>query len=331
MSRDWRYERGLHSLGNGAYAYLQPDGGWGWSNAGLIESDGESLLVDTLFDERLTADMLTEIRDATGLGAQDIGTLVNTHAHGDHTHGNALLENATVVASEAGALEMEEMPPQALAEMLRNAPHLGATGHYLTRIFSGFDFESVRGKPPTHTFVGDLALRVGDLDVHALQVGPAHTAGDVIAHVPERGLVFTGDILFVDTTPIMWSGPVSNWLRACDRILALDADVIVPGHGPITDAAGVQAMRGYLEYIEREARKRFDAGLDVLDAALDIALGDYDSWGDAERIAANVDVLYREFRGDETPADPRRLFELMARIDLERRGRRTARSSSGDQ
>jgi glyoxylase-like metal-dependent hydrolase (beta-lactamase superfamily II) len=143
----------------------------------------------------------------------------------------------------------------------------------------------------------------------------------VIVHVPARKLVFTGDILFIDSTPIIWAGPVSNWIRACDRILSLDADVIVPGHGPITDASGVKQVRAYLQYVDREARKRFDAGLDVAEAAFDIALGDYDSWGDAERIVANVDALYREYRGNRMPPDVPRLFELMARVDRLRRAR----------
>ena len=79
------FRKGLEDLGNGAYAYIQPDGSWGWSNAGLIVDGEESLLVDTLFDEKLTADMLATMKDATGLGAGDITTLVNPHANGDHT------------------------------------------------------------------------------------------------------------------------------------------------------------------------------------------------------------------------------------------------------
>jgi cyclase len=253
------------------------------------------------------------------LRAREIGTLINTHANGDHTHGNALVENATIIASRASAAEMAEVTPQVLARMMRAVPRMGETGAYLERIFGGFDFEQVRGKAPQQTFSGELTLAVGGLQVRLEEVGPAHTTGDVIVHVPARRLVFTGDILFVDSTPIIWAGPVSNWIRACDRILNLDAEVIVPGHGPITDASGVKSVRAYLRYIDQEARKRFDAGLGVAEAALDIALGDYASWGDSERIVANVDALYREYRGDTTPADVPQLFELMARVDKSRR------------
>ncbi|MGP1352452.1 MAG: MBL fold metallo-hydrolase [Parasphingopyxis sp.] len=310
----WTFSHGLHDLGNGAWAWLQPDGGWGWSNAGLIVDGDQSLLVDTLFDARLTGDMLGAMQDATGLAADDIGTLVNTHANGDHTHGNGLCRHAEIIASEASAREMEEVDAARLRTMMEAAPNLGPTGKYLLDIFGDFDFGDVAERAPTRTFSGALELRVGDKRIELIEVGPAHTAGDVLVHVPDDRIVYTGDILFIDGTPIMWAGPVGNWIAACDRILAMDVEAIVPGHGPITDKAGVRTVQAYLRYIDGEARTRFDAGLSVRDAAHDIALGDYASWIDAERIAVNVDTLYREYREDTSPPDIVGLFSLMAEL-----------------
>ena len=70
------YTRGLHELGDGCYAYLQPDGSWGWSNAGLVVGDGTSLLIDTLFDLRLTQEMLDAMKGATQVAP--IASVVNT-------------------------------------------------------------------------------------------------------------------------------------------------------------------------------------------------------------------------------------------------------------
>lgn len=315
----WTYERGLTETGKGLYAWLQPDGGWGWSNAGLIVDGDESLLVDTLFDAALTRDMLRAMADASGIAADRIGTVVNTHANGDHTHGNGLCTTAEVIASDASAREMEAFTPAMMQDFMAAADRMGATGAYLQQCFGAFDFTDVAEKLPTRTFSGQLDLTVGDKTVELLEVGPAHTRGDVLVHVPGDRTVFTGDILFIDGTPLMWAGPVSNWLRACDQIIAMDAEVIVPGHGPLTDVAGVRRMRGYLAYISAEARKRFDAGLPLRDAIHDIALADYDSWIDAERIAINVDTLYREFAGGGKPTDTLTLFTLMAEVK-QRRG-----------
>ncbi|WP_353199928.1 MBL fold metallo-hydrolase [Sandarakinorhabdus sp.] len=320
------YDRGLHEIGDGLFAWLQPDGGWGWSNAGLITAgtpgDGGAALVDTLFDTALTAEMLAGMERATGFGAQRIGKVVNTHANGDHTHGNHLLPQAEIIASEASAREMEAFSPALLAQMKAAGAggHMGVAGTYFAEIFAPFDFAGVIERPPTRTFCGHETLDVAGRAVELIEVGPAHTAGDVLVHVPGAHAVFTGDILFIEGTPIMWAGPVSNWIAACDRIIAMDVDVIVPGHGPLTDKSGVREVADYLGYIHREARARYDAGLTAADAARDIGLGRYASWKDAERIAVNVDTLYREYSGDQTPPDVVRLFGLMGQLYYDRRG-----------
>jgi glyoxylase-like metal-dependent hydrolase (beta-lactamase superfamily II) len=214
---------------------------------------------------------------------------------------------------------MARESPATIAEFVRRAGELGPLGEYVRHCFGAFRLDEVRPRLPDRTFGGALALAVGGRRVELIQVGPAHTLGDCLVHVPDERLLFSGDILFVDGTPIVWAGPVQRWIDACERILALDAAVIVPGHGPITDARGVRAVRDYLAYVRTEARKRFDAGLSARDAALDVALGDYAAWGDAERIAVNVATLYREFAGDPGPANVLELFRHMSEIWHQRR------------
>jgi cyclase len=315
----WNYKKGLQETGNGIYSYLQPDGSWGWSNSGLVVDGDQSLLVDTLFDAPMTREMLGIMQDATGIAADAIKTVVNTHANGDHTHGNGLCTHAEVIASEASAREMEAITPELLQSLKEAAPDLGDTGQYYLDIFGPFHFDDVAEKLPTRTFSGSLNMEVGDKQVELVEVGPAHTNGDVLVFIEDSSTVFTGDILFIDGTPIMWAGPVSNWIAACDLIIARDPDVIVPGHGPITDRAGVERVKDYLAYIDREARQRFDAGMDAKEAAFDISITDFDAWTDAERIAVNVNTLYREYSGDTSPPNTLELFTLMAEIKKSQR------------
>ena len=295
------YTKGLHEVADGVWAYLQPDGGWGWSNAGLVTGDRTSLLVDTLFDLRLTEAMLEEMRRATP-AAERIGTVVNTHANGDHCYGNAALAGSEIIASAVCAEEMAQLPPSAMAGFMRAAPTLGPAGEFLARIFAPFSFDDIPAGPPTATFEGRLDLRVADRRVTLLEVGPAHTAGDVVVHLPDDGVVFTGDILFHGGHPIVWAGPVANWIAACDRVLELEASVIVPGHGPLATRSAVEDLKGYFEFLTTEARLRFDAGMSALEAATDIDLGPYEAWTEGERVVANLRALYRDF-GDEAPAD----------------------------
>jgi len=308
------YTRGLHDLGNGCWAWLQPDGGWGWSNAGLVVDGDESLLVDTLFDLRLTREMLDAMRASVPAAAR-IGTLVNTHANGDHCYGNELVEGAAIVASEACAAEMAELPASTMALLMARGAELGPGGAFLARCFAPFSFDGIRHVPPTETFRGGSRRWVGGKDVHLIEVGPAHTRGDVLVHVPADRTVYTGDVLFIDGTPIVWAGPVGNWIAACERIAAMDVECVVPGHGPVTDAAGALAVRDYLVYVRDQARQRFDAGMGFEEAARDIALADYSAWGESERIVVNVHTLYREFSdGAIPPANPLELFALMGEL-----------------
>jgi cyclase len=149
------FSKGLHNLGNGHFAYLQPSGTWGYNNAGLVIDGDQSLLVDTLFDERLTAEMLKAMKAGTGIGGDEITTLVNTHANGDHTFGNRLVRNALVIASEASAHEMaHEGSPEMLAGIMSRTKEMGQVGHYLDAIFGAFDFAGVRLRLPDRTFRG---------------------------------------------------------------------------------------------------------------------------------------------------------------------------------
>ena len=127
---DWKFSKGLHEVGNGCYAYLQPDGSWGWSNAGLITDSGASLLVDTLYDLKLTAAMLETMRDATP-AAKQIDTLVNSHANGDHCYGNQLVSDANIITSAATAKEMSEVSPAVMTQFLAHADEMGAAGEFI--------------------------------------------------------------------------------------------------------------------------------------------------------------------------------------------------------
>jgi len=304
------YEPGLHEVADGCFAYLQPGGGWGWSNAGLVVGDGASLLVDTLFDLRLTAAMLEAM--APVVRTAPITTVVNTHANGDHCYGNQLLAGTEIIASSAAAEEMGEVPASLLAALNKAD---GEVGELFRSFFGEFDFDGIEPTLPTRTFDGRLELEVGGRTVELVEVGPAHTRGDVVALVPDVDAALTGDILFIGGTPIVWAGPLSNWVAACDLLLASGADTIVPGHGPVTDAGGVAEVRDYLTFIDAEASARHASGMDAWEAAKDIALGRFSGLGERGRIAVNVETVYRGLDPAHRSPDIVEQFRRMAELD----------------
>ena len=180
----WQYTKGLHDIGDGLYAYLVPDGSWGWSNAGLVADGGEALLVDTLFDLPLTSEMLATMRSRVP-AAKRIGALVNTHGNGDHTFGNQLLEGSRIIAAQGCVDDMKHRPPEQYAGWMREWPNMGLAGKFWHEVIgSRFDFSGIRLTLPNETFAGELTVKVGDKEVRLVEVGPAHTRGDVLVYVP---------------------------------------------------------------------------------------------------------------------------------------------------
>jgi cyclase len=307
------YTLGLHEVGDGLYAYLQPDGGWGWSNAGLVVDGDSTLLIDTLYDLKLTEQMLQAMRRAVAAAAR-IDTLVNTHANGDHCYGNQLVGGARIVASERTAVEMSELPPAAMAALLEQAPAMGELGAFFLECFGAFDFEGIELALPEQTFSDELRMPVGELELELIEVGPAHTRGDTLVHVPARRVLFSGDILFSGAHPIAWAGPVSNWIAACDRILAMDVEVIVPGHGPLAGPSEVSELKAYFEYLYAQARACRTEGMTALEAARAISLERWVDWRERERLVVNIANIYAELAGDQEPLNPLAAFEGMAEL-----------------
>lgn len=320
-----RYPAGLTEVAAGVQAWLQPNGAWGEANAGLVVGDGESLLVDTLWDLRLTRRMLDAM---TPLVAQaPIRTLVNTHGDGDHWFGNELAGAREIVATEAAAAhEMRAVAPGSMVALGRlgaalalagrsripypRRAEVGASGRFLRGMVAPFEHRGISPRRPTRTFSGRLALDVGGRKVELIEVGPAHTHGDLIVHVPDARVVFAADVLFAGSTPVMWAGPLDGWLRALDAIEELEPAVVVPGHGPVADVGALDALRAYWRFLDAAARPRLAAGLSPAAVAREIVMDEgyeaqpFGSWDCPERAVINVHTLARHARGGAEPRGP---------------------------
>jgi cyclase len=317
-----RFEGGLREIAPGVHAWLTPNGSWGETNAALVVGEGESLLVETLWTVPMTRRMLDAMEPLSA--EAPIRRLVNTHADGDHWWGNQLVAGAEIVATRAAAEEMSAMTPGRMASFKRLARALGAgarlrlpggeLGRYVSRMLAPFDFSGIDLTPPTRTFEGSLTLDVGGRAVELIEVGPAHTGGDAIVHVPDASTVLAADILFSGLTPVMWAGPPERWIAALERIEELAPDVVLPGHGPPSTLAEVRELRGYFELVARAGRERLGAGDSTDDAAVAIVeseefrAGPWASWPLPERLA----VTLRTMAG--TAGNPLATFAEVAKV-----------------
>jgi glyoxylase-like metal-dependent hydrolase (beta-lactamase superfamily II) len=297
----------LREIARDVFACLQEDRGLGFSNSGFVNAGG-GLVVDTFWDLPHTRELIAHYARVWGEPARRV---VNTHANGDHCWGNQLFPQAEIVGHRRCAEEMRRESPAALQQLKQSggsSRHPGLAG--FARALAPWDFTGIELRPPT-TLVDDaLELDLGGIRARVEYVGPAHTGGDVIVHLPERGVVFTGDVLFRLCTPIGWVGTTRRWCAALDRIASLGAETLVPGHGPLCGPQGALEMKAYLEYVLAESRRFFEAGLTPAEAALKLDLGPYAGWTEPERIVFNVHRAYRELRGEpeDAPVDTLALF-----------------------
>ncbi len=305
----------LVQLTSTTHTCLQPDLGLGYSNSGFIDAGG-GLVVDTFWDLTRTAEM-KQLYERISPGAPR--RLVNTHHNGDHCWGNQLFAEVgtEIIGHRLCAEYFTKEASPGLFVSLCNTPdgQLGSLAGFVHGL-RRFDFDGIELTPPTTVIDGDTALDLDGVAIQLLYVGPAHTAGDVVVFVPDDGVLFTGDVLFNQCTPIGWEGTFSNWIAALERLEALEPAIVVPGHGPVTDAEGLRGLRGYLEYVYGEARVQFDRGRSTLDAARSIELGPYVGWTEPERLAFQVDRAYREFNGGrwDDPIDTTRVFAEVAAL-----------------
>jgi glyoxylase-like metal-dependent hydrolase (beta-lactamase superfamily II)/alkylhydroperoxidase family enzyme len=268
------------------------------SNSGLVLDGDTALLIDTQFDLPHARTMLDALADQVPNARIDV--LVNTHADGDHTWGNQLVPGAQLTVSTDTAKEMAVAPTPADLLALLELPTGDPLGDYMTDLNQPFDFTGITPPSPAREFTGTLEIAVGGTGAHAMQLGPAHTGGDTVVWVPDDGVLFAGDLLFVGVHPVMWSGPIEGWIEACKRMEALQPSIVVPGHGPITDATGLAEFRRYLEHLQTETDRRFDQGMSWQDAAADIPPFN-PALANPERVAVTVATIYRE-RGGDAPS-----------------------------
>jgi cyclase len=316
----------LERVADGVQAWLQPVGTWGESNAGLIAGDGESLLVDTLWDETLTRRMLAAMASITDVAP--IRTVVNTHSDGDHWWGNDVVPaDAEIVTSEASLAIMRQADPaefvrfKKLAGALAHLPgRAGSFGRYTREMLRPFAFDEVTLRPATRSFAGEETLRVGGRQVRLIQVGPAHTPGDLVVHVPDARVVFAADVLFVGTTPVIWAGPVSRWQAALDTLVSLDAEAYVPGHGPVCGRPEIEALREYWAWLQPAVEERHAAGRDAWQTARELArspefaLAPWRSWHGPERLVINVATIQRLLDSEPPATSPLATIRLFARV-----------------
>jgi len=280
----------LRQLAPNVYVYQQQGGtglpNAGISNAGLFVGEDWSVALDALGFPLQTKAFLAAAKKTTG--GKPIAQLINTHHHGDHVAGNQFFLPAQILGH-----------PYCRQEVLKAVATTPASWPKQEGIADGTEVRKLT--PPSVTVEDNLTYHIGGNVVEFHFAGPAHTWGDIIAYLPQHKILFAGDLAFFHLVPYAHNGYVSKWLESVDKIMKMDVDTIVPGHGPVGGKKDLAEMAEYFRFLKVEAKKRYDAHMSPGQAAADIKMGKFDNWMGPERIVMNTVRLYDEFKGTLTP------------------------------
>jgi cyclase len=268
----------------GVYAYIQPDGTWWINNTGFLTGPRGVISIDACATRRRTQAYVAAIATIT---TAPVRAVINTHHHGDHTFGNCLFPGAAIIAHERTRAE---------------AIAFGPAGDL--PFWDGPEWGELTLEPPFITYADEIAVHAGDLRAEIRHVGvAAHTTNDSIAWIPDRSVLFCGDLIFNGGTPFLLMGSVAGAIQVLQQvIMPLSARTIVPGHGPVFEGTEpIEQTLQYLMFVQRTAAAGQEAGLTPLQAARETDLGSFAHWPDAERIVGNLHRAYAEL--PRTPPD----------------------------
>lgn len=284
----WKTE--LRQLAPNVYAYQQQGGtgllNAGISNAGLFVGEDSLVAFDGLGFPIQTKAFMAAAKKAGG--GKPFSELIDSHHHGDHVAGNQFFAPTPILSH-----------PYCRDEVVKAAPNTPSSWPKQEGLADGTEARKL--VPPTVTFEDHLVYYIGGNKVEFNSVGPAHTWGDLVAYLPERKILFAADLAFFHLVPYCHNAHVSKWMEAMDKVLKMDVDMIVPGHGPVGGKKELAESLDYFRFLKTEARKRYDARMSPGAAAADIKMGKYDNWMGPERIVMNTVRLFDEFKGTLTP------------------------------
>jgi len=247
--------------------------GGGGNTAVLIGDDGV-LVVDPKFwspGRRLP----TIIRSLT---AKPVTTIINTHYHADHTHGNANYPaGAEVIA------------------------HRRTRAHLLARDGGFWEVEPAWSSLPNAQLDDERQLQFGDESIRVIHPGRGHTDGDVVVYFSRRRVLHTGDLFVHGIYPVVdrrAGGTAREWVESLDRVLGLgDTERYIPGHGSLATRADVERFRDYLRDLVSQVERAVSHGVSLAEVQRAVDLGafaDFQGLPFLNSQAQNVRWVYEE-------------------------------------
>ena len=247
------FAEGLVRIADNVYSYVDvkgaaPQNSFG-ANAGIIIGKDGIVVIDTLISSKEAKRFIYDIRK---ISDKPIKYVVNTHFHLDHTFGNAEFEKlGAIIIAQAND---DKNLHNAGEATLKNAAAYGLTER---------DMEGTTIAYPQLSFNDKLEINLGDQKIGLIYAGTSHTGGSILVYLPDKKILFAGDILFTNYHPYIADGDIEGWTKSLDYIMKMDVITIIPGHGPISTKKDVTDMKAYLIAFDKNAKKLSSKSKDV--------------------------------------------------------------------
>lgn len=308
----------LEELAPGVHAAVATPDGFGLCNAVIIDLGGAT----AVFDAMLTPQAGEALRRvAERLTGRPVDFLVNSHYHGDHVRGNTAMSAVHVVSTrrvrdlviERAASNLASDRAEVPGELERLRSGATAATPADRRVFEGW-FGGILAtpagyqvRPPDLTFESELTLHGSQRSARVVTFGGGHSPSDVLLYLPSERVVLLGDLLSVGFHPCLWDGDPDELQRILGEVLAFPIDRAVPGHGPVSDAAGIRTMQRYVRVLEELATARHESGTRPDETGGLRPPPPFDDWTFSSFFAQNLEFVQRRrysLRGNGTREGP---------------------------
>jgi len=226
------------------------------ANAGIIVGSDGIVVVDTLISAQEAQRFIKDIRKISN---KPIRYVVDTHSHLDHAFGNA--EFAKIGAVIVSHASCRENMLKSSEDTLKNAEQHGLTPAQM---------KGTKIAYPTLTFTDRMSINLDDQRIELIYVAPSHTTGSIMVNLPDKKVLFAGDILFTDFHPYLGDGDIPGWIKNLDYIAVLEVEKIIPGHGPVSGKKDIEDMKNYLLAFDEKARELVQHEKDVAAVAAEL-------------------------------------------------------------
>jgi cyclase len=248
----------LVKVKDGIYAAIANEGGGAMANAGFIDLGDKTVVFDTFNTQQAAEDLKNAAEQFTN---RPVTWVVNSHWHGDHIRGNQVFTGSSIISSEKTYFMLKENTPSRIEKQKndmdglekyiqtlidKDDPALKGEISFLKEL--ALSLPTLRLVLPQYTFQEQFTFHGSKRSAQLIKFGRAHSPCDSVLYIPDDGVIFMADLLFVNTHPPFFEeGDVGNWRQSLEKIMEMDFVTAVPGHGPVGTKDDLETIVQYMD------------------------------------------------------------------------------------